>query len=192
MILLTADHNTLMVVGGYTGTSIANVELVDLSSGRRCQQPAYLPLALNGMVGTFLNGKAMACGGYIDFQYQTQCYEYDEIANIWSIGPSLLRGRRSAASSNINDTHWLVTGGMDEATSELYDSEQGLFSTSFDLYGDYIYGHYQVVVNASKIVVTGGAEETRDVYSYSVNDKSASSFPDLKTRRLLIRIPGLN
>ena len=178
------DYNVLMVVGGYTGEeNSALVELIDLSSeGRFCERPAFLPLPLSQMVGTFINGKAMVCGGYINFEDKDDCYEYDESAKIWSIGPSMLRGRRGAASGNLNDTHWLITGGMDTVTSEIYDSEKRIFVPSFELFEEK-YWHYQIIVNASEVVITQGQGTTFDVDSYSTIDGSWDPMPRLPLGR---------
>ena len=67
-----------MVIGGYPYTS--EVELIDLSGqGQICQQPVNLSIALDGMIGTYINGKILVCGGHdMEGVYYKQCYQYDK------------------------------------------------------------------------------------------------------------------
>ena len=175
-----------MVLGGYTSSSRTSlVELIDLSDpGRQCREPANYPLEINGMVGTYINGKAIVCGGYTgDSSDLNLCYQYDESFDLWSAAPSMQFARYAAASSNLNDTHWLITGGRDEYDkSEVYDSEEKLFHQLSDL-PDGTFYHNLVFLNTSKIVMVGGDPATAEVYSFSPRTDHWDSLPDLKTSR---------
>ena len=66
----------LMVVGGENDSSanLANVEVIDLASpiAIPCFSPNNLPMATNGLVGTFINGAPLVCGG----RHTSNCYRY--------------------------------------------------------------------------------------------------------------------
>lgn len=52
-----------MVIGGYNGQDLSDVEMVKLPGGENiCNTPADYPLALNKNVGTVLNRKPSVCG----------------------------------------------------------------------------------------------------------------------------------
>ena len=68
-----------MVVGGEpVESSGGKVELIDLSGqSLSCPSIPDFPIPIYGSVGTFINGKALVCGGSDgDYKYRT-CYSYN-------------------------------------------------------------------------------------------------------------------
>ena len=62
-----------MVVGGIPDT--AKAELIDLSGqNRKCRDLPDIPLALRGMVGIYINERAIVCGGY-----DLKTYSYQKV-----------------------------------------------------------------------------------------------------------------
>ena len=77
--ILIGSWTKLMVVGGF-GTR-GDSEIIDLSGQNlNCPTIADYPIKL-GQTGTFINNKAMVCGGY-QFEYHDECYSYDLQVNI--------------------------------------------------------------------------------------------------------------
>lgn len=70
-----------MIIGGYDGSyeSFHKVEIIDLSSeNRSCPAIPDIPGAEYGHVATFINDRALACGGYSTATslYYSDCYSY--------------------------------------------------------------------------------------------------------------------
>ena len=64
-----------MVVGGYPSSSYGKAELIDLKSQNLiCPSIEDYPYNYDGSSGTFINNKAMVCGGAHNTD---DCYSYD-------------------------------------------------------------------------------------------------------------------
>ena len=179
-----------MVIGGFSSSYIKQVELIDLTNqNRTCRPPADIPepYGLGGMIATYINGQVIACGG-INGNADSECYEYNYILNTWSNAPSMLAERAYASANNLNDTHWLITGGSLGSgegslnSTEVYDSNEKVFYPSFDI-GRQIYSHHQIFINYSTIIVTGGQDTTAKVNSFSPLNGQWNPMPVLNTPR---------
>ena len=66
-----------MVVGGENDAqaNLADVEVIDLNSPIviPCYKPNNIPIATQGLVGTFINGLPIVCGG----RHTNNCYGYE-------------------------------------------------------------------------------------------------------------------
>ena len=71
-----------MVVGGYPSEVFGKTEIYDLSGQNlSCPNVTDFPIGY-GSVGTFINDKAMICGGTITTPsdtYTSDCYSYDRV-----------------------------------------------------------------------------------------------------------------
>lgn len=71
-------YTKLMVVGGFEYAA-GKVELVDLSGQKlKCPNITDFPISY-GSVGTFINDKALVCGGFSgESTYHNECYSYNK------------------------------------------------------------------------------------------------------------------
>ena len=68
-----------MIVGGSPDPAHGKCELIDLTSAstiNRCPNINDYPVD-SGSVGTFINGRAMVCGGRSAGNFYSECYSYN-------------------------------------------------------------------------------------------------------------------
>lgn len=114
---------------------------MDLSEqGRFCKNPPVYPEYSDFLAGTYINQQALVCGGN-----QLYCYEFEASGNRWIHPASTTSVRDGAASTNLNETHWLLSGGRASQNSwEIYDATTKMFSERVD-FPVPRYDHFQVL-----------------------------------------------
>ena len=126
-----SGYNDIMMVGGYNGDFLEDVEIVSTNGTSTCRKPADYPFENDGMVGTFLHGMALVCGGFT-----SDCFAYDFDTNVWLATTNTLSTRQFASAVMLNDSLWWITGGFAGSylkTTELYNAEANSFSPFLDL-----------------------------------------------------------
>ena len=126
-----------MVVGGYNfdNEDLDDAEIVGLDGASACMKPNEYPTKSQGMVGTFVDGMALFCGGD---PYTSDCFAYDFENEIWLPKGSMGSPRGYAGAVMLNDSHWWITGGSESFrrylnTTELYNIAEDSFSPYVEL-----------------------------------------------------------
>lgn len=141
-LLKPIQYNSIMVVGGDQGGTdyLADSEIVDLDVPSDCTKPADYPTATLGMVGTVANGMVLVCGGdpFPAEHYTSDCFLYDFGTGTWMSHGSMGSARAWASAVMLNESHWWITGGMNDRfdtvkSTELYDIGTKSFSPFLDL-----------------------------------------------------------
>ncbi len=157
------------LVDGSTYTYLDSVEVLDLSGqSTNCQPVANYPRPVARHAGDLVGGRPRGCGGTSDGVASTDlCYEYLHETSEWEVADPMLAARYDYRSSVVDSATWLVTGGWDGSmvfdTTEVW--RDGEFTPGPRL-PQPLYGHCQLTVNSSQVLVLGGYNGTG--YSPSV------------------------
>ncbi len=165
----------MVIAGLQEGTEVLldSVEVLDLSSpSSSCSPIANYPIALEGPVGTLVDGKLKVCGGYDGSVKTNLCYEYNYKVNQWEQTSSLTTARDFHGGSLVEGATWFVTGGYGDGSDVLEHGEEA-FSPGPELpraFGE----HCQVTVDPGNVVLLGGYNGSAYVPSvYNLNWDSA-------------------
>ena len=153
-----------MIVGGFNGDNLDDVEIVLLKSTSTCKKSADYPLNLSGTVGIFGNGMAFVCGG--SPPYTSDCFSYDVDVGIWLPQTSMGEERSYAGAVMLNDSHWWITGGYGAGlliSTELYNLESHSVSPFLNLPTATDY-HVVLKVNETHFFLCCGVEMTGKSY----------------------------
>ena len=94
-----------MVIGGYDGQFLDDVELVDLSdAGNSCGKTAPYPFPVADAVGFWFQNQPWVCGGEgsTSDRYK-DCYAYDANADAWTKKSSMATARAFAAKTTVKN-----------------------------------------------------------------------------------------
>ena len=161
-----ADNLTiLMVVGGYPSSVGYDVELIDLTGQQRtCRKPDDFPGGSKGSVGTYLQDRALVCGGCC---YSSECYYY-HANGTWTQGPSMTEGRAYSTPGYFNREFW-ITGGYGQAgllaSTELFNSSSSSF-VPFDDLPVPRYHHNLISIEDTKAMLLGGEDKYKETYNF--------------------------
>lgn len=173
------DPLRIMVVAGWNGTYLSDIEIVNISITEEVKPKDY-PFEGHSIVGAYLDdGKAHVCGGYIHTvsPYVDSCYEYSFSNDEWSKSAPLGDTRYAAASSLLANGSWFVHGGHEGLrTSDLFEGNS--FIPGPDSPHQY-YKHCLVQVNSSHLFITGGVYESSSSYFLNVDTKEWIQMPDM-------------
>ena len=164
--LSSTQFKNVMIVGGFNGDNLDDVEIVSLNDTSTCMKPADYPLTLKGMVGTFGNRMALVCGGYYNGSSTSDCFSYDFDDGIWLPQASMGEERSYAGAVMLNDSHWWITGGYGAGlliSTELYNLESHLVSPFHNLpiATDY---HFVLKIDESRFFLCCGRAMPRKSY----------------------------
>ena len=145
-----------MIIGGWNGSTIYDVEIVELSqSGQQCQKPQDNSYSDKGMVGGFINGRPLVCGG----SFKHRCSEYSFTNEEWTLTTFSMKEERALAASVIlpNGTFFIIGGsyGTNLLTTTELLIEDAHFEYGVDL-PDELSQHCAVLINSSHLVTAGG------------------------------------
>ena len=165
----------MVVAGNSVGGDTGDVEIVDLSSGSNCIKPEDLPVAKESMATTFIDGEALACGG---FETYDVCYKYSFENNSWYEAPfRLIEGRGQSANALLPNNSFLITGGR-----------SGLSSTELLVEAEFQQGpempegrhfHCGVLINSTHFISTGGWTYHAEVYLLELSTGEWTQLPDM-------------
>ena len=137
--LNSTGYKDIMIVAGYNfpdGGNLNDTEIVSLDETSTCMKPADYPVERCGMVGTFFNGKAFVCGGWVNVTTK-DCFAYDFDSGVWTPDGKMGKRRAYASAVMLNDSHWWITGGENDSefynTTELYDLATKMFSPFIEM-----------------------------------------------------------
>ena len=110
-----------MIVGGQTSSSsVSTAEIIDMSSSKPCRKIKDFPVEEYGLVGAYIGGKPMFCGG----QSSKKCYTYDFASDDWSeVAPVFKNNRRSSESVVFPNGTWWVIGTSRGSLSDMQTTE---------------------------------------------------------------------
>ena len=119
------------MVGGWDANNnrIKSAEIINLldSTSSNCRKPVDYPLNVFGSIGTYIGGKSLVCGG--SDEKRSECFGYRAKDRVWKAAGYMTVGRYNAASVRINQTHWLIMGGLTPsgktAKTEMYEEGKG-------------------------------------------------------------------
>lgn len=161
-----------MVVGGVGSSSSAfnDVEFIDLSGqGRTCRKPEDFPGARQGSVGTYIQERALVCGGYFYIGggiYTSECYYYNTNGT-WTQGPSMTEAREHTASTFYNNQWWITAGYNSDqgtlASTELFNSTSNSFVPFVNL-PEERESHNLVSIDDNRAILLGGQDFFVDTY----------------------------
>ena len=186
-----------MIVGGLIGSSPSDdVEIIELPNNKEqpCQKPADNPYHNYGMVGGFVNGRPLICGGWeIAF-----CSEYVFVANRWDKTPFAMNIDRVFGTSVVlpNGT-FLVLGGRHCPTrGDCHNSFQTLETTEAlidDSHFEYTFDqpegishHCAVAINDTHIILMGGILQDQpkdEAYLFNIRNHSWAEIGRMNTVR---------
>jgi N-acetylneuraminic acid mutarotase len=195
----TAIGNSLLVVGGYTGSSDTNVvEMATTtpiatptptatpcaSVGSWTEQAPY-PIAVSGHAVVAQGGNVYSFGGLVNNNAITNAYKYTPVTNTWTPIASLPapRGWFSGASDG---TYIYLLGGVDQnfnttATLWRYDPASNTYNTSLPSYTIPTYFHASAYLNGKIYRIAGaaiGSDFHVEVYDIATNTWSmAANYP---------------
>ena len=155
-----------MVGLGEAGSSLNSVEIIDLNSNpKTCQDLPNYPISASGAVGALkLNESPFICGGNGN---SGSCYTY--AGGTWTQSNSMTTGRNLAALApspfQNQSKNFVVTGGITnpaalENTGELFSN--GIWQALSLNLPVQIYNHCMVLVNATTLMIIGGAQNGVD------------------------------
>lgn len=168
------SFDILMVIGGYDGQFLDDVELVDLAdAGNSCGKTAPYPYPVADSVGFWFQNQPWVCGGEgsTSDRYK-ECYAYDANADEWTLKTSMATARAFAAKTTVKngDELW-ISGGKDDNNNLLRSVEvlqsDGTFTSGPDL-PEPIAQHCIEGVDDNRVFVSGG-----DVVGDNVGNKKA-------------------
>ncbi len=133
IFLYTLAYTKIIVVGGYDGGAIDDVEAVDLENpSSNCASLSDYPDYEYGMTLGVVGGLVKACGSG---DSTDDCYDYDPATDSWSSSTSMLDYREYPKSSFI-DGVWLVSGdyygGYSSTTQSTTDYSTDTSSVIYD------------------------------------------------------------
>ena len=94
-----------MVIGGYDGQFLDDVELVDLAdAGNSCGKTAPYPYPVADSVGFWFQNQPWVCGGEgSSSDRYKECYAYDANADEWTLKTSMATARAFAAKTTVKN-----------------------------------------------------------------------------------------
>ncbi len=150
-----SEYTKLMVIGGFNGSSMDSVEVIDLndSSNKTCEAVSDYPLSNDYLTAQVVDGVVKACGGlYAEYD----CYDYDPSSGTWNSIPQLNSAKDQARSSIIDGTY-LVSGDYDNYQTEMWTGSE--FVSGPDL-PEVMYAHCQVTINATHVFFVDYEDKT--------------------------------
>ena len=156
-----------MLVGlGEAASFLSSVEIIDLNfNPKTCQNLTNYPVSASGSVGALkLNGSPFICGGNGN---SGSCNTY--AGGTWTQSNSMTTGRNLAALApspfQNQSNNFVVTGGITndpalENTGELFSN--GIWQALSLNLPVQIYNHCMVLVNATTLMIIGGAQNGVD------------------------------
>ena len=168
-IIFYTDHlTTLMVVGGFPTPVKYDAELIDLSGKRKkCRKPQDYPGAQYGSVATFINHKAIVCGGCCP--HTAKCWIYVPSDRTW-LETAGLTTRRDVSSSTYVQGQWWITGGYNPddtaiSTTEIWSSDDNNF-IYYENLPEGRYYHSIVGIDKDKAILIGGQKNYTKTFMY--------------------------
>ncbi len=120
-------EGNLYVVGGYSGSHLATMEMYDLTAGNWVSKPS-LQIARSGHSASVIGSKIYVLGGNWTLDSMES---YDIDSGVWSSEPSMITPRNSHDSC-VHDGKIYVFGGRNDntpvTTVEMYDPNTGTWS----------------------------------------------------------------
>ena len=110
-----------MVIGGYDGQFLDDVELVDLADeGNSCGKTAPYPYPVADSVGFWFQNQPWVCGGEgsTSDRYK-ECYAYDANANEWTLKTSMATARAFAAKTTVKNGVELWISGKESSFNRI-------------------------------------------------------------------------
>jgi len=133
--------------------------VIDLAEEKKvCKQLPSYPLAIKYHTAAFIKGKIITCGGNDENKIKTdKCFELGPDYDDWQEVQPLPYGVNLDMESSVMGDKWLISGGM-EVVDSLLVHNGDLFEPGLTMpYGQY--GHCQVTVNSTHVLLTGGANQ---------------------------------
>ena len=156
---------------------------VILSSGVYCTYYLY-------EIG--LNKRPVICGGFLNNQYSKRCYSLE--SNTWVASTDTSHFRGYAASTQLKDGAFLVTGGIYEPVGYINSTEmltnrlwQAL--PSLPVLTKY---HCMVTVNKTTVMAISGYPHTSQTFYFTFGEKRWTEGPKLKIWGRYCKIPVCN
>ena len=109
-----APTEAILVIGGFDGNRLSDVEIVSLDENEECRKPRAMTKGIYGMVGYFDEdgNKAIVCGGRDGRDYLDTCFEYSLETDEWNEARFRMKEKRLyAASVLLNNGSFFVLGG---------------------------------------------------------------------------------
>jgi len=132
--------------------TLATVEVVrDSESAQDCVELPDYPLEIRWATGTYIDGKAIVCGGFLD----NKCHELASSSAEWRETYSLGSEYVYALRSSMIDGTWLISGGANENTDQTLLYENGLFTPGLEMPYEKD-RHCQVTINDTHVFITDG------------------------------------
>jgi len=152
----------ILVIGGYTGRTISNVEVIDLSGESLiCPNIPDYPDEIDFLTATFYDGKVIACGGYDGTSTINECYTLGPDLIRWNQVTPLLGGPRIRMGSSIVDHKWLISGGENSRSilksTLIFDGSQFIEGPEMQFPKT---KHCQVTINATHVFFANGGSAT--------------------------------
>jgi len=156
-----------MVIGGYrrfdleTVGQVTEVEVIDTANpSADCPAIPDYPIAVDRLTAAFIDGRVVACGGITGVpgdvtRAQDDCYELGQDL-AWTEFTSMPYGRNYNMASSVVRGTWVITGGNNHLTENLYFD--GLFSPGPTFPAE-LKGHCQVTVDYNHVLVTANGGE---------------------------------
>ncbi len=107
-------YTKLFVVGGYNGSRLARVEVLDLEDESKLYKNAkFYPIRNYGMTVGVMDNIVKSCGGA--FRSVT-CYNYNADSKKWTVSTPMQFGRHNHAATFIGNK-WVLSGGSGSTKS---------------------------------------------------------------------------
>ena len=137
------------------------------------------------MVGSFVEGNPVICGGYDSDGYQNRCSLYSFGDGSWNLAPfALNHARYAAASVALPDGGFLVMGGRGHTEDSLTTTEilsGGTFEIGPDLPERFDF-HCSVLANDTHVFLSGGTFAPNSAYFLEISSGSWTRARDMRGR----------
>jgi hypothetical protein len=182
---LFKGFSKVLICGGrYTDTC----EVINLASSvSTCKNPPNFPAKIyNAIGGLGFKENPIFCGGEQNDVSSNKCYSLEN--NEWGSSASMNSVRVAAAAAQLQDGHFLVTGGLDGSAylkkAEML-TEEG-WESNIPSLPVTILGHCMITVNSTTVMVIGGRQNNQysgTTFFFTFGEESWTEGPELKKKR---------
>ncbi len=172
---------TVLIAGGYNGTSLSTAELYNPSSRRFTATTGTMNEARSGHTATvLLTGRVLLTGGFNGASYSITGELYDPSTQTFSTGGSMTTYRSEHTATLLNDGKVLIVGGYSGTSyllsAELYDPGTGIFTATTGTLNGARKGHTATLLSDGRVLVTGGEDSNGYLSTAEIFDESTGKF----------------
>ena len=157
------------------------VQIVDLTSNKKCRPIANYPTHTFYSAGGLVNGKPLICGGY-SIGPTAACYQYDFSTNWWKEFAYLDSKEKGHASVQVPSGLWF-SGGYLKGWKTKFVYANGSVFAGPNLPEKRV-NHCMVNLKDGRIMIIGGYPTYKDVLIYHLSNKSFAQGPSLQVDRV--------